>query len=445
VTARQAAAKALRVYRRSGVYPADALAKFSETADARDVALASRLVAGVLQNAALCDYVIAKYSSIPPTKLEPLVLDTLRLSVYTLLFLTRIPAHAAVDEGVELIKNVNQKAAPLVNAVLRRVAEQVARSNGEPVKVELDDERERLSVQYSHPRELVDAFCRRFGIRDTELLLRADNDIAPVTLRVNTLLSDAETALAELIADGVEVTPHPWMPGFIDMAGGNVERLRAFQDGHVFAQDAGAYLAVRAAGVQAGQTVIDGCAAPGGKSFSAAIDMENRGRILSCDLPKKAETIADGAKRLGIRIIQAVPTDSREFNAEYESLADVVLVDAPCSGFGVIRKKPEIRYKSDAETAPLPEKQLALLGNLSRYCKVGGTLLYSTCTLAERENEDVAREFLARHAEFEAEEFILPNVGKQSRGVPSRGGMVTLLPHEHGTDGFFICKMRRKA
>jgi 16S rRNA (cytosine967-C5)-methyltransferase len=303
--------------------------------------------------------------------------------------------------------------------------------------VDLADWAERVCVQYSHPKWLAEAFRAELGESGAEALLRANNEIPPITARVNTLKTDVDAVLAELGADGAEARRHPWARDFVELRGG-VERLKAFQNGHIFIQDAGAALAVSAAGVKPGDTVLDGCAAPGGKSFSAAMDMRGAGRIIACDLPKKAETIAAGAARLGVACIEAHARDARERAAEWVGVADAVLADVPCSGFGVIRKKPEIRYKSREEIAPLPEKQLELLRNLAEYVKPGGVLLYATCTLLRAENQGVVGEFLAGNGAFAPEAFTLPVGGGET-------GMATLLPHTHGTDGFFICKMRKRA
>ena len=187
--------------------------------------------------------------------------------------------------------------------------------------------------------------------------------------------------------------------------------------------------------------VLDCCAAPGGKSFAAAIAMENRGSITSCDLhAHKIALIAAGAERLGISIIEAKAQDAAAFCPEWEQAFDAVIADVPCSGLGVIRKKPDIRYKDVAQLAGLPRVQAAILENVSRYVRLGGVLLYSTCTVLKRENEDIVNAFLAAHPEFHPECFDAPE-GAGFGNVP----MATLLPQKHGTDGFFICRLRRDA
>ena len=244
-----------------------------------------------------------------------------------------------------------------------------------------------------------------------------------------------------LEADHVEAEPHPWLENCLLLhRTGDLERLEAFQQGLFYVQDPASRLSVLAAGAKPGMKVLDCCAAPGGKSFAAAIAMENQGEIVSCDLhPHKKKLIQAGADRLGLTIISPKTADGKVFRPEWENAFDLVLVDAPCSGLGVIRKKPDIRYKDPAPLADLPAVQLDILRNAARYVKPGGTLMYSTCTLLYRENGEVVETFLAENNSYKAEAFPLPGpVGLV------QSGRVTLWPHRHGTDGFFISKMRRE-
>lgn len=205
-------------------------------------------------------------------------------------------------------------------------------------------------------------------------------------------------------------------------------------------QDPSARLAVMAAGILPGMKVLDCCAAPGGKSFAAAIAMENRGSITSCDIhAHKISLIEKGAQRLGISIINACQADASAFCDAFSAAFDVVIADVPCSGLGVIRKKPDIRYKDLAPLEKLPVVQAAILENVSRYVKPGGILLYSTCTVLRRENEDVVGAFCARHPQFRPETFPVPE-GLEA----DNGGMMSLYPHRHNADGFFICKLRKQ-
>jgi 16S rRNA (cytosine967-C5)-methyltransferase len=406
--------------------------------DDRDGALASRIFYGVIQNRLFIDGCIAAYSSVKLNKLHPQVLDILRLSVYQLLFLSKIPVNAAVSEGVALTrKHANPRAAGLVNAVLRRVAENRDGLLSPPVGAMTP---RWLSSRYSHPLWLTEEFIRRLGLEETAALLKENNEDAPVTVRINTLKWGVGDVLASLRDDGATVTEH-WLPGSLELRGAHrPDRLAAFHNGGIYIQDPAAALAVLAAGPRSGMLVVDGCASPGGKSMTAAVMMENTGRIVSCDVSEqKLQRIRENALRTGLSCIETRQMDAREPDAALLGQADLVIADVPCSGFGVIRKKPEIRYKEKQEVAALPALQLEIVKGLSRCLRPGGLLLYSTCTLLEEENEEVVAAFLRDMPEFTLEAFRLPDpVGD----VPE--GMVTLWPHRHGTDGFFIARLRRR-
>lgn len=268
------------------------------------------------------------------------------------------------------------------------------------------------------------------------------NNASPETvIQVNTRKTTTPDLVTRLAEEGVESRPHPWLENCLILGGtGSIDRLSSFQQGLFYVQDAAAKLAVDCAGITPGDHLVtDCCAAPGGKSFAAAMAMENQGSITSCDIHQhKIRLLAKGAQRLGIEIITPILQDGRSFNPEWEGKMDAVIADVPCSGLGVIRKKPDIRYKALDGLARLPEIQTDILENLSRYVKPGGVVVYSTCTILRRENEDVVKAFLEVHREFHTESFELPEaLGGRC------DGMLTLLPSVHGTDGFFISKLRR--
>ena len=407
--------------------------------DRRDAALATRLCFGVLQNRMLLDHYLQQYSTMKLTKMESKVRNSLRLGLYQMLFLTKIPVSAAVSESVALTKKLckNPRAGGMVNGILRSMERSLQNMpvipQGDPVAY--------LSTLYSHPEWLVKEFILTLGEEETAQMLAADNSQPPTAVMVNTTRTTAEELKAMLEADHVEAEPHPWLENCLLLhRTGDLERLEAFQQGLFYVQDPASRLSVLAAGAKPGMKVLDCCAAPGGKSFAAAIAMENQGEIVSCDLhPHKKKLIQAGADRLGLTIISPKTADGKVFRPEWENAFDLVLVDAPCSGLGVIRKKPDIRYKDPAPLADLPAVQLDILRNAARYVKPGGTLMYSTCTLLYRENGEVVETFLAENNSYKAEAFPLPGpVGLV------QGGSVTLWPHRHGTDGFFISKMRRE-
>ena len=439
-SARDTALKVLIACRTHGAW-ADAALKAQLARDQlspQDAALCSRMVYGVTQNRLLLDFYLAAYCSQKPDHLQPPLLDILRLGAYQILFLDKVPDRAAVSEAVELAKRSGRgQAAGLVNAVLRKLSQN---KNALP-SIPDRDEVKFLSIRYSHPKWLVKRLLELLGRGETEACLAADNTAAPLTVQVNPLKTTQEKLTAELEALGVRVTPHVWVPGCLELSGtGDLTALEPFRVGHFLVQDGAAALAARAAAVTPGQRVLDVCAAPGGKSFGAAFAMEDRGEILACDLHEnKLKRIQDGAQRLGLTSIRTAAADGREFRPEWEAAFDTVLVDAPCSGLGIIRKKPDTRYKKADDLFTLPVVQQAILDNACRYVKPGGVLVYSTCTILPEENQQVTDAFLAQHRDFSREDLPLPDQAGQA------DGQVTLWPHRHDTDGFYICRMRRQA
>lgn len=404
--------------------------------DRRDAALCARLCYGVLQNKLLLDWRLAQVCSMKLEKLEVKVLCNLRVAAYQLLFLDRIPPSAAVNEAVELAKRHSRspRAAGMVNGMLRALLRQ-----GKTVEIEEADKVECLSVQHSHPRWLVEEFIALLGWEGTQALLEADNCQPPTTAQVNTLRTTREKLAEELRSTGAQAEPHPWLEDCLLLTGtGDLERLDSFRRGEFYVQDAASRLAVLAAGLTSGQRVLDCCAAPGGKSFAAAIGMENRGELISCDIhPHKVKLLEAGRDRLGLSMITPTLQNAAQRRKDWVEGFDAVLIDVPCSGLGIIRKKPDIRYKDPRPLGELPRVQRGILDNCAQYVRPGGVLLYSTCTVLPRENGDVVDGFLADHPEFVPEPFQLPHLGEQP-------GRITFWPHIHGTDGFFAAKLRKR-
>lgn len=406
--------------------------------DRRDAALATRLCFGTLQNRILLDYYIEAFSTMKVAKMESKVRDNLRLAFYQILFMERIPQNAAVNEAVNLTRKYckNTRAAGMVNGILRNFTRNIDSLPSLVQKNPLDE----LALRYSHPSWLVSEFSRYLPIEEVEELLTIHNTAAPTTIQINNCRTHEGNLVKSLEEEGVLVSKHPWLSDclFLETVG-NMEHLQAFKEGAFYVQDPAAKLAVLAASPKKGDRVLDVCSAPGGKSFSAAIAMEDQGEILSCDqYPHKKKLIEAGAIRLGLCSIKAFVFDARERHKNWENGFDLVIVDAPCSGLGVIRKKPEIRYKNPEQMKHLPMLQKEILNNVSAYVKPGGILLYATCTLRQEENEDVITAFLQQSIEFHLESFALPGpLGH------IKEGMVTLWPQRLGTDGFFIAKLRR--
>lgn len=437
-TARETALFILERCRRSNAFSDALLGSAVKTSELspKDAALCTRLCYGVLQNAALCDFYIDHYSQGKASKIEPKVRDILRLSVYQILFLTKIPPHAAVSEGVELCKKSGfGRASGFVNAVLRKIS---AEREHLP-QIPKTDFYEYLSIKYSTPKELVRVLCQDLGNDFTENFLAASNSEALTSLQVNTLKITTDELLARLSENGISVKQHDYLPNCLELEGtGDIATLSEFNDGLFYVQDAAARMAVLAAAPKPGDKVLDACAAPGGKSFAAAIMMQNKGSITSCDLhDNKLSLIESGAARLGIDCIKTHVFDASHADKAFYESFDLVIADVPCSGLGVIRKKPDIRYKSAEDIMSLPKTQLAILSSVSNCVKPGGVLIYSTCTVLPRENEDIIRAFLEKDSRFSLESFTLPQpIGKVE------GGMLSLYPQTHGTDGFFIAKLR---
>ena len=400
--------------------------------DRREAALATRLCYGILQNRITLDFYLKQLLTGKIKDLHPALRDILHLGLYQLYMMDKIPESAAVNEAVTLAKKYCRKqrnASGLVNAVLRNAVRR---------KEELKKPKT-LEQRYSHPQKLIDLLGKSLGKEKLEPMLRANNEIPPTVVQVNTLKITTEELLEKLKEEGAEAQKHPWLENCLVLsATGNLEKSPAFREGLYYVQDAAAKLSVLCAQLPQNARVLDCCSAPGGKSFAAA--MEGAGEIISCDIyPHKAELIKNGAARLGIKNLTAMVQSGTDYNPQWEKTMDAVIADVPCSGYGIIRKKPDIRYKDPDKMKDLPELQKAILENQARYVKPGGLLLYSTCTLLREENEDVVTAFLSNHPEFSMEKLPLPAVFPENTT-----GMLTLIPGEYDTDGFFISRLRRK-
>ena len=391
--------------------------------DERDAALCARLCLGVLQNAALCDFYIGNYSSLSPDKLEPQVRDILRLGVVQLLFMDRIPASAAVNESVELAKRSSRKAAGLVNAVLRRIAQNRDSLPEIPGKGTAQE----LSVLFSHPLWLCEKLTAEHGYDFTRAYLEINNTPPDLTVTANLCRTDAVSLAKRFCAAGIDAAEHPLSEVSVRVrSNGAVTALPGFAEGLFFVQDAAASTGVTAAKPRSGMRVLDTCAAPGGKSMLCAGWMRDTGEILSCDIhEKKLGRIRENAARLGLQCIRTAAMDASAPPEELWGGFDLVMADVPCSGLGVIRKKPEIRYKDPGEIARLGEVQLRILRGAARCVRGGGTLLYSTCTILKEENEDVVSAFLGEDKSFAMAE------------------QRTIWPQECGTDGFYYALLKK--
>lgn len=402
--------------------------------EGKERAFAAALFYGAVERRLTLDHVIRSSSNIPFEKLDRTAVAILRAGLYQLLYMPSVPESAAVNESVKLCKRLKVFSAQgFVNAMLRSFIR-----GGKRISYSGLGFNERLSVEYSCPLWLVEQLLEQYGEENTRSVLSTSIGKPPVYIRVNTLkttAADLIKALAKekVTAKRVEGMEHTLM---LDRLG-DVEKSAAFRAGLYHVQDISSQLCCQTLRPVVNETVLDVCAAPGGKSFTMAQLMGNNGRLYSLDLhDMRVGLIEDGAQRLGIRIISVMQNDAAQFN-EGLPMADRVLCDVPCSGFGVIRRKPEIKYKDKAEVEGLPAIQRQILETSSKYVKVGGTLVYSTCTLNRAENDEVAEWFAQRHPEFAP--IVQPLPVKDAENSYKR----TFFPSENGGDGFFTASFRR--
>ena len=429
---RELALQALIRFRRDGAWPDLYLKKEGEGLAANEMALASALTYGVLEQRALLDFYLQSFSKMPLKKIMPQVLDAMRIAAYQLVFLQRIPVSAAINESIKLVKKqANPRAASFANGVLRSLS----RSLEALPEPNFPDLSETLSVRYSHPKWLVDRLIKQIGGEACEAFLKENNQQPPVVLRVNTLKTSADALLSLL----PNANLHPYLPdALICESVRDYLRTDAFREGLFSVQDSASQLCVHALQPQPDETLLDLCAAPGGKSILAAQIMECKGKVLSFDLhPHRADLIRKSAEKMGVTNLETAAADSTVLNESLRNSADAIICDVPCSGIGIIRKKPDIRYKKQEDADGLPKIQLQILLNALDYLKPGGRVVYSTCTVLEEENQCVLREALAIRKDCELEEFILPGIGQVN-------GAITLWPQTHGTDGFFLARIKKK-
>ncbi|MBQ9082556.1 MAG: 16S rRNA (cytosine(967)-C(5))-methyltransferase RsmB [Clostridia bacterium] len=413
-----------------------ALNNFIEKNRPENPAFVRELVYGVLERRITLDSVIATHSKLRLSEIEPLTLNCLRVGAYQLLYLDRIPPSAAVNEAVRTVKMLgNAKSAGFVNAVLHAIH----RSGRDIVFPPEKNKKTHLSIKYACPQWIVRLWLSAYGPAPTERLLASMLGRPPLTIRVNTIRTSVDALSERLKAEGVTARPHRFLPDALELEDtGAVEKLSAYRDGLFHVQDGASQMCARILNAQPGERVADVCAAPGGKTFTVAQYMKNTGRVDAYDLyPQRSELIDSGAARLGLEVVHAFTRDAQTGDAE--PVYDRVLCDVPCSGLGIMRRKPEIRYKSRETLDNLPDLQYSILRNTSKMVKVGGTLLYSTCALNPAENRAVADRFLAENTGF-APVPIAPNM---ERFGDEPAHQLTLMPHLHGTDGFFVALFRR--
>lgn len=394
----------------------------------RDKNFISKLFYGVVERKLTLEYIISVYSSKPLHKLDKSVLNILKMGVYQLIYMDNVPDSAAVNESVTLTKQCGKSsAAGFVNAVLRSFIR-----DGKRVTFP-EDNVKRMSIEYSCSEGLVRQLCSDYSVEAVQDLLENSVTEHKTYLRVNSLKTSPERLIEELERLGVRAEKCPYAENCISAENlGSVEGSELFKGGLFHVQDLSSQLCCKALSPKAGETVLDICSAPGGKAFTFAELMNNTGRILACDLhQKRVNLIKSGAERLGTTIIEAICNDAKIFNESFPE-ADKVLCDVPCSGFGVIRSKPELKYTNLEDVKSLPKVQYEILTTAAKYLKCGGELVYSTCTLSRAENDDVIDRFLSENKNFVPAEIMGFNDYK-----------MTIFPKDFDCEGFFISKIRK--
>lgn len=416
-----------------------------------DAALATELVYGTIGRQATLDYWLSKFVAKGLHKLDTWVHQLLRLSAYQLLFLDRIPSHAAVNEAVTIAKRRGHSGiSGMVNGVLRSIDR--GRSELKLSEIQAETPVATLALRHSYPEWLVKRWVDAYGLETAEAILASGNEPPHASIRVNTILASREERLQELLESGLEAQPSTVSPsGIIVQGGGNMADTEGFRQGLWSVQDESSMLVAEVVAPKPGMKVLDCCAAPGGKSAHMAELMDGKGKVWANDLhAHKRELIVSQTERLKLRNVEAITGDAAKLSERFaEKSMDAVLLDAPCSGFGVIRRKPEIKWnKTEGDIAEIAALQRQLLNEASSLVRPGGTLVYSTCTMEQEENERQVSAFLAEHPEFELDadwpETIVSRLREAGIIDKSFDGQLQLLPQHFGSDGFYIARMIRR-
>ena len=443
INPREVAAEAMMQIMAEGAYNTVALRRLLRQNGAmqkQEKAFVTEIVNGTLRNIAYIDYVIGQFSNTKIQKIKPWLLAVLRTAVYQILFLT-VPDNAACNEAVKLVNERGYKGlSGFVNGLLRTIARKK-----QNMTLPEENTAEYLHIVYSHPLWLVKMWIAYYGYAQTEALCKANNISPDVTIRINTTQTN-QTALQEMLEkEQISVQKGVLCENALHLTKtADLTKSMSFQNGLFHVQDESSQLAVAALAPKSGQKILDICAAPGGKSFTIAQMMENKGEVVARDIyAHKVDLIAEGAKRLGLSIVHTEVSDATVFLEKDKEAFDAVLADVPCSCLGLLRKKPDIRLKKDgSEIDNLIPIQRKILEQAAMYVKTGGVLLYSTCTLSKKENEKNVEWFLQNHPEYTLED-MTPYLPKQMADM-GKQGYLTVFPHIHHTDGFFIARLKKK-
>lgn len=409
----------------------------------KDRAFITQLVFGVIQHKLTLDYIISQISTIKIKKINIPVLNILRLGIYQILFLDRIPNHAIVNEAVNLTKKYNKKTTGFVNAVLRNAIRKKDHFKYPSREEELENY---LSIYYSYPRWMINKWLKQYTPNFTENLCKALNEIPKLCIRTNTLHTSPEKLYNKLASMGIEIQRGNFIKKAVYLSNlPSMSILDCFKEGLFYIQDESSMIAPIVLKPTGEDLVLDVAAAPGGKTTHMAEIMGNKGIILAWDLySHRIKLIKENCKRLGITNVKVKVNDARKLKGDYIGKFDKVLIDAPCSGLGVIRRKPDIKWSKKVEDINiLKREQLNILSICSKYVKPGGILVYSTCTVGPEENKLVIEKFLCNHTEFEYEDIrpYLPN--KLAKYVKPPYGYIEIFPNIHGIDGGFVCRLKK--
>lgn len=446
-SARELALKVLDEVETGGGYANIALGRVMERYQpvGPERALLTELSYGTLRRLNTIDWMLARFLRKPLASQNKWIRNILRLAAYQILYLDRIPPAAACNEAVELAKKyTSPQLAGFVNAVLRRLVRE--REAIEFPSLE-ENPVEHIALKYSHPAWVVELWLEEFGVEETIRICEANNQTPATTIRVNLLRTSREALIARLREEAhLEVRPTEYAPEGLSVRGfHNLQALPAFQEGLFFVQDESSMLVTRALSPVPGAFVLDACGAPGGKATHMAELMGDTGKILVIDIyPHRLALVRENCDRLGLKSIETILCDAREIANCFRGVADFVLVDAPCSGLGVFRRKPDTRWRKHPEQLPaLVALQRQILESAAAALKPGGVLVYSTCTVNRAENYAQVHDFLAGHANFVLEDLrpFLP-AALDVKGTMAQG-FVQLFPYQ-GLDGFFIARLRRK-
>lgn len=442
MSVRKTVFKALKKVTADGAYSnlaLDAQLKNSSL-DERDKRFAANLFYGVLENERLLDYIISKLVTNKGTKIEKDVRLILRMGIYQIKFMDKVPDSAAVNESVKLTKELGMvRVSGFVNGMLRSFIRMDKR-------VELPDINQNrtlhLSLKYSCPLWLIELWLTAYGEDICVSVLESLGGRPPIYARINNTAANIKDVIESIKNDGGSAEPVSWIDNAVTVSSsGSIEELEVYKNGEIHIQDLSSQLCCKLLEAKEGDTVLDVCAAPGGKSFTVAQRMNDRGKVISCDIHEhRVKLIQNGAKRLKLSCIDARCRDALSSKTVE---ADCVLCDVPCSGLGIIRRKPDIKNKKPEAIAELPQLQYDILCASAENVKRGGTLIYSTCTLNPEENQKVIKRFLEEHDDFEPYNLEIPN-GIKRLLADEAEYMITVFPSMADTDGFFIARIRRK-